>query len=56
MYYADEKVPDKAIYYYEKAIEAGVGKQVTGYAGAEVDDRFAPPVKLSGTVESTWSG
>lgn len=34
----------------EKAISAGVGNHVEGVAGAIVDSRYAPPVKLSGTV------
>ncbi len=33
-----------------KAVAAGVGNKAEGFAGAIVDDRFAPPVKLSGTV------
>ncbi len=40
----------------KKAIAAGVGKPVDGYAGAAVDARFAPPVHLSGTVESIAYG
>lgn len=36
----------------EKAIAAGVGENVEGYAGATADSRFEPPVRLSGTVES----
>lgn len=40
----------------EKAISAGVGKPVTGKAGAIVDSRFAPPVLLTGTVESIVYG
>jgi microcystin degradation protein MlrC len=35
----------------EKAIKAGVGNKVEGYAGAKVDSRYAPPVLLKGTVE-----
>jgi microcystin degradation protein MlrC len=38
------------------AMAAGVGNHVEGFAGAAVDNRFAPPVKLSGTVESIVSG
>ncbi|RNC64124.1 M81 family metallopeptidase [Proteiniphilum sp. X52] len=33
-----------------QAIEAGVGGQVDGLAGAEVDNRYAPPVRLKGEV------
>jgi microcystin degradation protein MlrC len=40
----------------EKAIAAGVGKQVDGVAGAKVDARYAPPVRLTGTVESIVHG
>lgn len=39
-----------------KAIAAGVGGQVDGYAGAKVDARFAPPVRIEGTVESIVRG
>ncbi|AMR33572.1 microcystin degradation protein MlrC [Mucilaginibacter sp. PAMC 26640] len=40
----------------EKAIAAGVGRPVTGRAGAAVDARFAPPVLLTGTVEAIEYG
>jgi microcystin degradation protein MlrC len=40
----------------KKAIAAGVGSQVTGIAGAAVDARYAPPLNISGTVESIVSG
>lgn len=33
-----------------KAIEAGVGGQVDAFAGAAIDDRFAPPIKLTGKI------
>ncbi|MEL7426023.1 MAG: M81 family metallopeptidase [Bacteroidota bacterium] len=39
-----------------KAIEAGVGQKVTGKVGAMVDDRYAPPIELSGTVQSIEHG
>jgi microcystin degradation protein MlrC len=42
--------------FVEKAIEAGVGGKIEAHAGAEVDDRFAPPIKLSGTVEAIEHG
>ena len=32
----------------KKAIAAGIGNRVDGYAGAKVDARFAPPVHLRG--------
>lgn len=38
------------------AIAAGVGKQVEGYVGAKVDARFAPPLFISGKVESIVHG
>ncbi|HEY4322628.1 MAG TPA: M81 family metallopeptidase [Mucilaginibacter sp.] len=40
----------------KKAITAGIGKHVEGYAGAKVDARYAPPVWISGTVESIVYG
>jgi microcystin degradation protein MlrC len=42
--------------FIEKAIEAGVGGEVDAYAGAAVDARFAPPIKLSGIVEAIRHG
>ena len=40
----------------EKAVAAGVGNRVEGMAGAMIDDRFAPPLKLSGTVTAIEHG
>ena len=40
----------------KSAIKAGIGKTVDGYAGAKVDNRYAPPVKIKGTVESIAYG
>lgn len=40
----------------EKAVAAGVGGKVEGFAGAIVDARFAPPVKLKGTVKAIFNG
>jgi len=40
----------------KNAIAAGVGKHAEGYAGAKVDARFAPPLLISGTVESIVYG
>ena len=34
----------------KQAIEVGVGGQVDGMAGAEVDNRYAPPIRLQGEV------
>jgi len=42
--------------FVEKAIEAGVGGKINAYAGAAVDDRFAPPIQLSGTIEAIEYG
>jgi microcystin degradation protein MlrC len=40
----------------ENAIKAGVGAKVEGFAGALVDSRFAPPLKLSGIVKAIEQG
>jgi microcystin degradation protein MlrC len=40
----------------EKALAAGVGHQVEGFAGAKVDHRFAGPVKLHGIVQAILTG
>ena len=40
----------------KKAIAAGVGGRVDGYAGAVVDSRYSPPAHLVGTVESIVQG
>lgn len=40
----------------EKAIAAGVGGKVSGEAGAAVDARYAPPLLITGTVESIVHG
>jgi microcystin degradation protein MlrC len=40
----------------KSAIAAGVGGKVDGYAGGKVDARFAPPVRLVGTVLSIEQG
>ena len=42
--------------FVEKAVEAGVGNEVEGFAGANIDDRYAPPVKLKGTVKAIEHG
>jgi len=39
-----------------KAVDAGVGARVSGYAGAEVDDRYAPPIELEGRVTAIEHG
>ena len=38
------------------AIAAGINGHVDGYAGAAVDARYAPPVHITGTVESIVTG
>jgi len=40
----------------EKAVEAGVGAPISGKVGAAVDDRYAPPIELNGTVEAIEEG
>ncbi len=40
----------------DKAIKAGVGSNVLGYAGAQVDARYAPPLLISGKVKSIAYG
>jgi microcystin degradation protein MlrC len=40
----------------KSAIAAGVGGHVDAYAGAKVDARFAPPIRISGTVEAIAHG
>ena len=39
-----------------KAVEAGIGNEVDGLAGAAVDDRYSPPIRLVGTVEAIEHG
>ncbi|MDH4298762.1 MAG: M81 family metallopeptidase [Cyclobacteriaceae bacterium] len=39
-----------------KAIAAGVGGKVEAYAGAAIDARFAPPLRLSGIVKAIVQG
>jgi microcystin degradation protein MlrC len=39
-----------------KAVAAGVGAKVEGLAGAAVDNRYAPPVQLTGIVEAIHHG
>jgi len=38
------------------ALEAGKGGQVDALAGAAIDDRYAPPIRLQGTVEAIKHG
>jgi microcystin degradation protein MlrC len=39
-----------------KAVAAGVGAKVEGLAGAAVDNRFSPPVQLTGIVDAIHHG
>ena len=50
--YASIPGPD----FVEKAVAAGVGGKVEAFAGAEIDNRFAPPIKLSGIIKSIRNG
>nr|WP_155598838.1 M81 family metallopeptidase [Zobellia amurskyensis] len=43
-------IPGPDLFNQAKAI--GVGKKITSYVGAEIDSRFAPPLKLNGFIES----
>ena len=38
--------------FVKKAIEIGVGGIIEATAGAAIDDRFAPPIKLTGIIEA----
>lgn len=40
----------------EKAVSVGIGGEVDEVAGAEIDDRFAPPVRLKGIVTAIEPG
>jgi len=40
----------------EEALKVGVGGKVDAPVGAIVDDRYAPPIQLSGTVEAIKQG
>jgi microcystin degradation protein MlrC len=40
----------------EEAMKIGVGGKIVAYAGAAVDGRYAPPVKLSGTIKAIEHG
>lgn len=42
--------------FVKKAVEAGVGGEVSGLAGAQVDDRYSPPIHLEGTVTAIEHG
>ncbi len=38
--------------FVKEAVKAGIGGRVTAFAGAAVDDRYAPPLELSGTIKA----
>jgi microcystin degradation protein MlrC len=38
--------------FVQKALEIGIGGEIDAEAGARVDDRYAPPVRLNGTIRS----
>lgn len=40
----------------EKALSAGIGKSVRGWVGAKVDNRYAPPLLIEGTVKAIYQG
>lgn len=42
--------------FVEKALEIGVGGKITAMAGADVDNRFAGPLELEGTIEAIKEG
>lgn len=42
--------------FVEEAVKAGVGGEVSARAGAAVDARYAPPIRLSGTIEAIEHG
>lgn len=42
--------------FVEQAIKLGVGGKIDAVAGAKVDARFAPPVRLAGTIEAIEHG
>lgn len=40
----------------EEALKVGVGGKISALAGAQVDDRFAPPLQLEGTITAIKEG
>jgi microcystin degradation protein MlrC len=47
-------LPDEA--FVAEAVRLGVGNTISAYAGARVDDRYAPPVKIAGTIQAIEHG
>ena len=39
-----------------QVLEIGIGGSIDEFAGAAVDDRYSPPIKLSGTIEAIEQG
>jgi microcystin degradation protein MlrC len=50
--YASIPGPD----FVARALEAGVGSKVDAIAGAAIDARYSPPIRLAGTVEAIVQG
>ncbi len=42
--------------FVEKAVELGIGAKISEFAGAAVDSRYAPPIKLTGTITAIKHG
>ena len=42
--------------FVRKAVELGIGKKITGFVGAQVDNRFAPPIELNGIIKAIEHG
>ncbi len=42
--------------FVEKAIKIGVGGKINAAAGAAIDNRFSPPINLSGTITAIENG
>jgi len=42
--------------FIKKAVELGVGGNISALAGAAIDDRFAPPIQLTGTITAIEHG
>ncbi len=42
--------------FVKEALEIGIGGEIDAHAGADVDDRYAPPVRLKGTIQAIREG
>ena len=42
--------------FVKKAVEIGIGGKIDALAGADIDDRYAPPVRLAGTITAIEHG